>query len=86
MFKSQRGISLIETTIGLSLVVIAVTTAIIGYNPERQKAENVLQHLLLVKAGMLRYNMDYPPSTTRLDNLLAPSENDQAYWNGAYVE
>ena len=82
----QNGLTLLEMSIGLTVIALAVGATVAMYKGDTQKAKSVITQLQMAKAGVLRYNMDNPSSTNSLASLLIPNEENQANWNGPYVD
>ncbi len=81
----QEGMTLLETMIALGLVTLAVGVLTLSYNADKHKAEQIIAELQMAKAGVLRYNMDFPRSTDKLSQLLSP-DGQTDKWNGPYAD
>lgn len=81
----QKGLTLLESMIALGLVTLAIGFIAVSYNSDKHKAEQVISELQMAKAGVLRYNMDFPGSTNKLSSLLTPNGNADG-WNGPYAD
>ena len=90
-----KGLTLLEFSIALTLVVVVVGAAVSQWSNDKQQATDMIAQLQLARTGMLRFNMDYPCSTRALSALVKREDvehgacgdsNDLQVWKGPYIE
>lgn len=91
----QRGLTLLEMVIALSLVVLIITATVSTLGQDSQKAEMLQAKLQLVQAGALRLQTDMPCGVTKLSALIRREDavdglcgdtNSLDRWHGPYID
>ena len=82
----QYGLTMLELIIALALVLLLLSFFALAYNPDAYKARQLLSTMETIKAGVLRYNMDFPGSTLDLNQLVMPGNSEEKSWKGPYLE
>ena len=88
-------VTLLEFVVASSIVVLLIGVGVSQLNQKQHQAEKVIAQMQMVKAGMLRFNMDYPCSAAGLSALVKREDaavggcgtpNDLSQWKGPYIE
>ncbi len=95
--RRQRGVSLVELVIAIAVVILMISVFALNYNSNRQKTTQLVSKLQEVKAGVLRFERDYPQGAQSLAALTSPAyinpadvvssqPNAPDLWRGPYLQ
>lgn len=95
VWYNKKTRTLLEFVVASSIVVLLIGVGVSQLNQKQHQAEKVIAQMQMVKAGMLRFNMDYPCSAAGLSALVKREDaavggcgtpNDLSQWKGPYIE
>ena len=69
-YAKQAGLTLLEMSIAMGLIVIIIAAMVLGSDQDQRKAELLQARLQMVQAGVLRFQMDLPCGASKLSALL----------------
>ena len=94
-YAKQAGLTLLEMSIAMGLIVIIIAAMVLGSDQDQRKAELLQARLQMVQAGVLRFQMDLPCGASKLSALLLREDaaaglcgdaNNLDNWHGPYID
>lgn len=94
-YAKQAGLTLLEMSIALGLIVIIVGAMVLSSNQDQQRVQLLQARIQTVQAGVLRFQMDLPCGASKLSALLLREDaasglcgdaNNLDNWRGPYID
>ncbi len=94
-YAKQAGLTLLEMSIALGLIVIIVGAMVLASNQDQQRVQLLQARIQTVQAGVLRFQMDLPCGASKLSALLLREDaaaglcgdaNNLDNWRGPYID